>query len=249
MVGLIMAAMFSATASTISSQLNVFSGVLTYDIYKPLRKGINDKSLLLAGRIFTVLLGALIAGIALAIPLLGGAEKVIISITEMMVVPLLAPILLGLLSKRINVVALWTTAGVCIPLGLSLHFGWIPAPQDGGALKWLFDQSKTFVGVVLPILIALAAHFMARSEDKRWKNIETLQAAEEEVEAVATVVSDNGPARIVGWSMVVLGIGMLSLVPINPGERAVIALFSLAVIGIGIATLALSRISKSNTHT
>jgi SSS family transporter len=241
MVGLIMAAMFSATASTISSQLNVFSGVLTHDIYKPLRKGITDKSLLLAGRCFTVVLGAIIAGVAIAIPLLGGAEKVIISITEMMVVPLLAPILIGLLSKRVNVGALWTTAGICIPLGLSLHFGWVMPPKDGGAAQWLFDQSKTFVGVVLPILITLVAHFMARGEDKRWKNIESLQAAEEQAEAAGGGVPDNGPARIVGWSMVVLGIGMSSLVPVNPGGQGVIALFSLAVSGIGIATLAISR--------
>lgn len=247
MVGLIMAAMFSATASTISSQLNVFSGVLTHDIYKPLRKGITDKSLLLAGRWFTVLLGAVIAGIALGIPLLGGAEKVIISITELMVVPLLAPILLGLLSKRINVGALWTTAGVCIPLGLALHFGWIAPPKGSGAFQWLFDQSKTFVGVVLPILIALTAHFMARGEDSRWKNIESLQAAEEQAESAASGVSDNGPARIVGWSMIVLGIGMISLVPVNPGERIVIALFSLAVTGIGITTLACSRNPKTTT--
>lgn len=38
MVGLMLAAMFSATASMVSSQLNVFSGVLTNDIYKPLAK-------------------------------------------------------------------------------------------------------------------------------------------------------------------------------------------------------------------
>lgn len=248
MVGMIMAAMFSATASTISSQLNVFSGVLTHDIYKPLRKGIDDMGLLLAGRWFTVLLGALIAGIALGIPLLGGAEKVIISITELMVVPLLAPILLGLLSRRVNVGALWTTAGICIPLGLSLHFGWIPAPQEGGAAKWLFDQSKTFVGVVLPMGIALAAHFMARGDDKRWKNIETLQAAEDFAAPVAGDVPDNGPARIVGWSMIVLGTGMTGLVPVNPGSRAVITLFALAIAGIGAATLVCSRTPRTRSE-
>jgi Na+/proline symporter len=36
MIGMMMAAMFSATASTVSAQLNVFAGVLTNDIYKPL---------------------------------------------------------------------------------------------------------------------------------------------------------------------------------------------------------------------
>lgn len=57
MVGLMMAAMFSATASLISSQLNVFSSVLTHGIYQPLRKKITDAGLLRAGLFCTLLLG------------------------------------------------------------------------------------------------------------------------------------------------------------------------------------------------
>lgn len=248
MVGLMMAAMFSATASTISSQLNVFSGVLTHDIYRPLCRAINDKSLLLAGRWFTVILGLVIAAVALCIPRLGGAEQVIISITELMVVPLLAPILLGLLSRRVSVGALWLTAGICIPLGLALHFGWIPAPQEEGIMKWLHGQSKTFVGVVLPMTIALGAHLLARGDDSRWKNIEELQAIEREVvEAKQGGATDNGPARIVGWSMVVIGMGMMCLIPINPGHRLIIFLFSMVSAAIGAAIIFLATKSKTNT--
>jgi len=243
MVGLMMAAMFSATASMISSQLNVFSGVLTHDIYRPLRKAVTEKGLLLAGRWFTLLLGTLLAGIALCIPRLGGAEKVIISITELMVVPLLAPILIGLLSKKVNVGALWLTAGICIPLGLALHFKLITSPADGVG-KWLFDQSKTFVGVVLPMVIVTIAHFRARHEDLRWKNIEQLQAIELEAVANQTIESDSAPAKIVGWSMVVLGGGMLCLLPINPGQRLIIFLFALLIAAIGSAMLIRVKLSS-----
>lgn len=246
MVGLMMAAMFSATASTISSQLNVFSGVLTHDIYRPMRKAITDKSLLLAGRWFTVLLGLLIAGIALCIPLLGGAEKVIISITELMVVPLLAPILMGLLSRKVNVGALWLTAGICIPLGLALHFQLITSPPDGIG-KWFFDQSKTFVGVVLPMIIVGIAHLRARGEDSRWKNIEELQAIESAaVDSQQSGEVDNSPALIVGWSMVVIGMGMLCLMPINPGQRVIILLFGLFIAAIGGAMLLRVKLSTSS---
>jgi SSS family solute:Na+ symporter len=238
-----MAAMFSATASMISSQLNVFSGVLTHDIYRPLRKAVTEKGLLLAGRWFTLLLGTLLAGIALCIPRLGGAEKVIISITELMVVPLLAPILIGLLSKKVNVGALWLTAGICIPLGLALHFKLITSPADGVG-KWLFDQSKTFVGVVLPMVIVTIAHFRARHEDLRWKNIEQLQAIELEAVANQTIESDSAPAKIVGWSMVVLGGGMLCLLPINPGQRLIIFLFALLIAAIGSAMLIRVKLSS-----
>jgi len=237
MVGLMMAAMFSATASMISSQLNVFSGVLTHDIYRPWRKKTSEKSLLFAGRGFTLFLGLLIAGIALCIPMLGGAEKVIISITELMVVPLLAPVLIGLLSKRVNVAALWLTAGICIPLGLALHFELIVPPNDSPFWQWLFSHSKTFVGVVLPMAIVLIAHLRARGIDQRWQNIEELQAAERDAEAEASGKADATPARIVGWSMVVLGIGMLCLLPVNPGQRITILSFGLLVAMIGLAIL------------
>lgn len=247
MVGLMMAAMFSATASMISSQLNVFSGVLTHDIYRPLKKAISDKSLLLAGRWFTLLLGILLTGIALCIPWLGGAEKVIISITELMVVPLLAPILIGLLSKRVSVGALWLTAGICIPLGLALHFGLITAPNDNVFGQWLFDQSKTIVGVVLPMIIVLIAHLRARGVDRRWRNIEELQAREQEaVNTQPIATSDNTPARIVGWSMIVLGAGMACLLPINSGQRMIILLFAIVLAAIGIAMLWLTKSPKKN---
>ena len=247
MVGLMMAAMFSATASMISSQLNVFSGVLTHDIYRPLRKKVTDKGLLFAGRGFTMLLGALIAVIALCIPMLGGAEKVIIAITELMVVPLLAPILIGLLSKKVNAGALWLTAGTCIPLGLALHFKLINPPPDSPIAQWLFDQSKTFVGVVLPMAIVLVAHFRARGVDRHWNNIEALQAIELEAVAKQSGKADNTPARIVGWSMVVIGLGMICLLPVNPGQRVIILLFATAIAGIGITMLYGARKSKSKT--
>jgi Na+/proline symporter len=244
-----MAAMFSATASMISGQLNVFSGVLTHDIYRPLRKAMNDKHLLAAGRWFTLLLGALISGIALCIPRLGGAEKVIISITEIMVVPLLAPILMGLLSKRVNTPVLWTTAGICIPLGLAVHFGWLVPDQNHALGKWLKDQSMTIIGVVLPLIILFISHFVTRRVDPNWANVEELRAREiEAVEARPTSEPDHSPGRIVAWSMVVLGAAMACLLPINPGERVVILVFALILAGIGAAMLwRLKSNSPNNT--
>jgi SSS family solute:Na+ symporter len=243
MVGLMMAAMFSATASMISGQLNVFSSVLTHDIYRPLRKAMTDGHLLAAGRWFTVLLGALIAGIALCIPRLGGAEKVIVSITEIMVVPLLAPILLGLLSKRVNVGALWTTAVICIPLGLAMHFGWIAFDANDGIGKWLKDQSMTIIGVALPLIILSISHLRSRGVDGRWKNIEELQTREQKASgARPNAEPDHSPARIIAWSMVALGAGMACLMPINPGNRLIILIFALVLVAIGAAMFWVTKI-------
>lgn len=256
MIGLMMAAMFSATASLVSSQLNVFSGVLTHDIYRPLRKAVTENGLLIAGRFFTVLLGALIAGIALLIPRLGGAERMIVAVTELMVVPLLAPVLWGLLSKRVEAGALWLTAGICIPLGLLLHLGFAEPDLDGsdagflhglksrgGFWLWLSFNSKTVVGVVLPVLIMLTLHATRRGESRRWKRIEEL--GHPQTKGEAAVQGSPLPTRIVGGSLLVLGAGMSLLIPLNPGRWSTIAMFSGAVAAIGAAILIHSFRSKA----
>jgi Na+/proline symporter len=56
MLGLMLAAMFSATASLVSSQLNVFSGVLTKNIFQSFRPASGERQLVKVGRLFTVLL-------------------------------------------------------------------------------------------------------------------------------------------------------------------------------------------------
>ena len=100
-LGLMIAAMFSATASMVSSQLNVFAGVLTNDFYKSfINPQASEKKLVNTGRTFTALLGAFLVTIAILVPYMGGAEKLIISINSLLVVPLFAPTLWGLFSKK-----------------------------------------------------------------------------------------------------------------------------------------------------
>lgn len=246
MVGLMMAAMFSATASTISGQLNVFSSVLTQDIYRPLRKTMTDRHLLAAGRWFTLLLGAVISALALCIPMMGGAEKVIISVTELMVVPLLAPILFGLLSRRISTGTLWTTAGICIPLGMAFHFGWIQTDTGTPIGNWLNNQSMTLIGVILPLIIVLIAHLRTRKVDRRWANIEELRANEQTAaESRPGGPADHSPARIVASSMMVLGASMACLIPINPEQRHLILIFALVLAATGAAIL---RGTRTRNH-
>jgi solute:Na+ symporter, SSS family len=77
-LGLMVAAMFSATASMVSSQLNVFAGVLTNDFYRAFfNPNAPERTLVATGRMFTAVLGALLITVAVLVPYLGGAEKLI----------------------------------------------------------------------------------------------------------------------------------------------------------------------------
>jgi Na+/proline symporter len=252
MVGLMFAAMFSATASMVSSQLNVFSGVLTNDVYRPLvKRQHSERDMVWAGRVFTVLLGAVIMAIALAIPALGGAEEVIIGITELMVVALLAPALWGVFSRRISVTAVWVTGGVGVVTGLivrgGLAEGGLVADLAGLApiADWVQANGtyvKTFTGVVLPVLVLAAIQFGSRGTAAGYERLmQWAKARALEADAVGPTAASTMPARVVGWALVLCAGLMGSLAAFNTEAIGVLLAFAgglglLAMLVLGLAS-------------
>jgi len=234
MVGLMLAAMFSATASMVSSQLNVFSGVLTHDIYKPLAKASTAKSLLRAGRIFTVLLGILLIGIALQIEKLGQVKDLIIGITELMVVPLLAPSLWGVFSRKIGGRAVWITGLSGFGLGVLIRFGF---GADGflsdiefleTVNAWVMANAnflKTFVGVIFPVGVLTIIQLMSRGEDAGWKAVAALASEELAEETDHPKQSNPMAAKVVAWCLIVCGLMMFSLIFVNESSHGILAGF------------------------
>lgn len=226
MTGMMIAAMFSATASLVSSQLNVFSGVLTSDIYRRFRPESSEKQLVAAGRFFTVAIGFIMILIAIGIPLFGGAEKVIIAITELMVVPLLAPCLWGLFNRRLPTRALWLTVGICFPLGLLFRFA-MP-PSDLGLIGWLRINSKfieTFIGVILPLLITAITIRLARHDSPGWAKIAPLIRTTDD-EPSPTGKPNTLPVVMIMWSMACCSALMAALIFINEDNKITLAIFA-----------------------
>ncbi|MBU3021339.1 hypothetical protein [Aestuariibacter sp. A3R04] len=184
MLGLVAAAMFSATASMVSSQINVFAGVLTDNLYLHwLRPNATDKEALWAGRIFTAILGCLIVVLAVAIPYLGGAENIVFSMMSLFISPLFAPALWGLFSKHIGQSAVWITALSAALIGYCLKFGL----AEGGLLtqielltplaSWSQANDRMmdiYAGVVTPLLVLSLLELKGRIEgwqSEAWKNL------------------------------------------------------------------------------
>ncbi|MFC1573850.1 sodium:solute symporter family protein, partial [Candidatus Latescibacterota bacterium] len=205
-VGLMLAAMFSATASMVDSQLNVFSGVLTRDFYRNMfRPESTEESLVSVGRIITSVLGLVLIALALAVPYLGGAENVILSVTSLIVVPLLAPTVWGLLSRRIGTQSVWLTAGICFFAGALVNFGF----SKGGFLEnvsaleplttWIQSNHRLMqqlVGVLLPILILAYLEWRSSETDHGWTNVENSIKTVSRSETPSKL-----PAKVVSWSL------------------------------------------------
>jgi len=243
MLGLMLAAMFSATASMVSSQLNVFSGVLTHDIYRPLARAVSAQRLVTVGRIFTVLLGAVVVAVALRIEAWGNVRTVIIGITELMVVALFAPSLWGLFSRRIRGSAVWITGLTGFALGAVVRFGFgasgpltAMAPLQGIA-GWLAANSgtvNTLTGVVVPVVILGIVELFSRGTAPGWERVQGLPPLEV---VAADPLTIDLPARMVGWCLIACGAVNVSLIFVNDDNRGLIAGFSLVVAMIGIFIL------------
>ena len=99
MVGIIVAAMFSATMATISADLNAIASVLTRDFYlRILRPDATERTLVRAGRMFTLGVGALVIVLSICIAL-SGAESLfhtMVTVFSLFLAPTLMPVLAGL---------------------------------------------------------------------------------------------------------------------------------------------------------
>lgn len=218
MLGLMLAAMFSATASMVSSQLNVFAGVITGDFYhKLIRPLASESHILRVGRVITLLLGALLIIVALLVPQIGGAEKVILSITSLLVTPLLLPSVWGLFSKTMKPSAIWPTAGISFLLGAIFKFGF----AKNGFLesiayfhtftRWLQTNTRSIeivIGVILPIVILTTIELFNRRPSSGWSRIAALKEKQLQLHPP---VSSRLPALLVAWSIGICGILMAIL--------------------------------------
>lgn len=179
MIGLMLAALMSATMSMVSSMLNVFANVFTYDIFKPLRPLSSDKTLMRTGRVFTFTYGVIITAIAVAIPYLGGAERVVVSILTLVISPLFIPSIWGLFSKRIGQKAIWWSMIPTFMVAILVKTGWV--------FKDFIDQHATFIdafiGLVLPLTILSIIELILwkKGEDPGWERLTQILGKEKKI--------------------------------------------------------------------
>jgi len=233
MMGLMMAAMVSATASMVSAQLNVFAGVLTSDFYCRLfRPQASESQLVAVGRIMTIILGVVLICIALGIPYVGGAEKVILSITALMVTPLLLPSVWGLFSKRVTQACIWPTAGISFVVGALVKFGFskqgfLSHVENLSFLStWIQENLRTaeiLAGVVLPTIVLAVIELSSRGISQGFKKVAA--RTEEHIKRPEPKMS-RLPALVVSWVIGFCSLLMGVLAVVNRDQRQVLAIFS-----------------------
>ncbi|QDU57228.1 sodium:solute symporter family transporter [Aeoliella mucimassa] len=160
LLGMMMASMFAATASMANSELNVLAGAITNDIYAKMRgPAVSESHLVAVGRVLTVLIGALFIALALAVPKMGGAEGVILTITGLFVGPMVLPTIWGLFSDKIGAGATVLTVVVTAACAAYLKFG----AED---VSWIHSNMRVaeiLVGTLVPAAVLILCELLGRS--------------------------------------------------------------------------------------
>ncbi|MCX6623164.1 MAG: Na+:solute symporter [Acidobacteria bacterium] len=156
MVGIIVAAMFSATMAAISADLNAIASVLTRDFYlRVLRPESSEKTLVRVGRLFTALLGVIVIALSIVIAVSHQESlfHTMVTVFGLLLAPTLLPVLGGLTLRWLT----WRGALSGFVLGLLCSFTtfslktWYFPHVPGISTEW---ANYTFEGISICLNIA-----------------------------------------------------------------------------------------------
>ncbi len=218
LMGLMIAAMFSATMSTLSGDYNVIASVLTEDIYHRLfHRTATERRLVMVGRLSTLLVGGITVGIG--VYLVGTARRglfeIMVTLFSIFVFPMLIPMLAGLLTRRVTWrgAAAGIAAGFASGIGLYLFKTLILAHRPGIDPNWLrydYEAISIFANFSVTVLAMVVATLLERTtteERARIDNFFKRLSTPIVVPAEQKGVPAFSPFYIIGW--ITVGVGVL----------------------------------------
>ena len=223
LMGLMIAAMFSATMSTLSGDYNVMASVITEDIYRRLfDKEASQKRLVIVGRLATLLIGILtiLIGISLIASARKGLFEVMVTVFGLFVGPMLIPMLAGLLSKKVT----WrgAAAGIVVGfvsgLGFFLYKTLVLANQPGVDANWLrydYEAMSILTNFSVTILAMVLTTVLEKKTEVDKAQIEAFfTKLSTPVDVEKTHAKQTGeifsPFKIIGW--VTIGTGVMLII-------------------------------------
>jgi solute:Na+ symporter, SSS family len=223
LMGLMIAAMFSATMSTLSGDYNVMASVVTEDIYRRLfDKEASQKRLVLVGRIATLFIG--VATIAIGVSLIASARKglfeVMVTVFGLFVGPMLIPMLAGLVSRKVTYrgAAAGIGAGLVSGLGFYAYKAFVLSGRpdiDPNWLRYDYEAMSILTNFGVTILAMVLTTLLERPDAEDREQIASFfKRLTTPVDATTTHANVMGevfsPFKIIGW--VTAGTGAMLLV-------------------------------------
>lgn len=240
MIGILVSGIFAATMSSMDAGLNKNAGIFIKNFYQPfIRPGATDRQLLHAGKFTTVVLGLIVIGVAVKFSELKDMNlfKLTQRTSILVAVPIVVPLMLGLVIRRTPPWSAWSTVLVGFMSSIFISDYLTPewaAPLFGytgelnHASREYWRQGIEMAGnfLVGGTWFCLTALFWKSSPPAHRAAIERFSAqldtpvdfAKEEGAANA---NDARQAEVVGWLCCTYGgfITALALIPNPPAGR------------------------------
>lgn len=205
-MGLVIAAMFSATMSTLAGDYNAAASVLTNDFYKRMiAPDASPKRQMVAARLATALVGTLVIGITFVMQSAQGANDLFDVTNKMFGIflpPVAIPMMLGLVTRRVS--RRGGVAGLLggIVVGLAVFVAGSRWPE-------LRQMGTIFLSTATATLTGLALGTLLLPDDPA--HGEALARFFEKVDKPSPVI-EGPPARITFWPLVAGGLAFIACV-------------------------------------
>jgi Na+/proline symporter len=241
LMGLMIAAMFSATMSTLSGDYNVMASVITEDIYRRLfDKNASQRRLVIVGRAATLLVGAATVGIGVILVSTArrGLFEIMVTLFSLFVAPMLIPMLAGLLTRRVT----WRGAAAGIACGFATAFGMylykllVLAKQPGIDPNWLrydFEALNILANFAVTIAAMIVTTMIERVRPLEQQRIAKFFAQLDTPVSPAPALTAGcvfSPFYIIGW--VTAGIALLLIAAAVPQSSGSARAIDLSVGGV-----------------
>ena len=222
MIGIIVAALFSATMATVSADLNAIASVLTKDVYQRiLNPASSEKRLVAVGRIMTIVLGAGIVGISIWLAQEGRGSLFNIMVTAfgVLLAPTLLPLLATLSFRRLSSKGVITgflsgmLCGIVTLIAKTLYLAHIGAAADTQALDYTLEGYSIFANIAATSLgMFLGSTLLATTVDEQRRTADFFHKLETPITSAESHISrDQADSSALIIRLSTLSVGLLLL--------------------------------------
>jgi Na+/proline symporter len=225
MLGLMLGGMIFATASSVTTTLNMSAAVFTNDIVRKFKSTISDQNLMRTARISTVVLGVLTIGVALLVPRLGGIVEVVLSVGAITGAPLFAPPIWALFSNRQTSFSIITAT--LLGLVINCFFKFLSPPM----LNYSLDRAaEMLVGVLVPLFILGIFELLLQPQTTKPTAPRQVEPSE-----VTSGTSQNKLAlKVMGITLITTGFLIIGLGYFAASSQLIVIITGLIVITPGV---------------
>ena len=226
LTGLALAAMFSATGSTVNASLNVMSSVITKDFYSRfVRKHASQKELVFVGRAVIFLLGIAVICLASNIYKWGGVVEYFFKIIPIVVGPLAVPFLWGIITKKSGAVSVWLAVLFGVVISSVMQF-LLPV--------WGYEftlAGHLFASTAVPLVVLFIGAFLEKQKKDKHELVDDLFAKMNvPIAEVSKTVICKPAIRLIGILTMICGLFLLQLVWFVEQWKGFLAICSIIVV-------------------